>query len=107
MIEEHGKQLTESNELIKNDFNIDKDGIPLKERKKNFMKFFTKGVWSFSEFEDLDNKIHSNNLIYEFKTEGIGAKDFRNFQNPTELFKHLRDGNVNPKEGLKNQMNFE
>ena len=44
MIEEHGKQLTESNELIKNDFNIDKDGIPLKERKKNIMKFFTKGV---------------------------------------------------------------
>ena len=44
MIEEHGKQLTESNELIKNDFNIDKDGIPLKERKKNFMKFFTKDV---------------------------------------------------------------
>ena len=44
MIEEHGKQLTESNELIKNDFNIDKDGIPLKGRKKKFMKFFMKGV---------------------------------------------------------------
>ena len=27
-IEDHGKQLVASNELIKNDFNIDEDGIP-------------------------------------------------------------------------------
>ena len=28
-LEKHGKQLVQSNELIKKDFNIDKDGIPL------------------------------------------------------------------------------
>ena len=34
-IEDHGKQLVESNELIKNDFNIDRNSIPLDEQKKN------------------------------------------------------------------------
>ena len=28
-MEKHGKQLTESNNLVKNNFNINKDGIPL------------------------------------------------------------------------------
>ena len=34
-IEDHGKQLVESNELIKNDFNIDGNSIRLDEQKKN------------------------------------------------------------------------
>ena len=29
VLEEHGKQLAESNELVKKDFNIDRDSIPL------------------------------------------------------------------------------
>ena len=33
-IEDHGKQLAESNELIKKGFNIEKDSIPLEEQKK-------------------------------------------------------------------------
>ena len=33
--EEHGKQLVESNELIKNDFTINRDGISLRKQKRN------------------------------------------------------------------------
>ena len=43
-------------------------------------------------------------MIYEYKTEGIIPKDFIN--NPIDLFINLRDGNINPKEALKNQAIF-
>ena len=45
-------------------------------------------------------------MIYKYKTEGISPKDFRNYQNPIELFKDLKDDNINPKEVLKDQINF-
>ena len=45
-----------------------------------------------------------NNLIYNKKTEARSLKDFRNYQNPFGLFKNSRDGNVNPREVLKNQI---
>ena len=45
-------------------------------------------------------------MIYKYKNEGRSLEDFRKFQNPIELFKNLRDGNVNTNEVLKNQMNF-
>ena len=35
-VEDHGKQLVESNELIKEDFNIGRDNIPLEEQNKIF-----------------------------------------------------------------------
>ena len=38
--------------------------------------------------------------------QGRILKDFRNYQNPIELFKDLRDGNINPKEVLRDQINF-
>ena len=47
-----------------------------------------------------------DNFIYKYKTEGISPKDFRNYQNPIELFKDLRDGNINPKKVLKEQIYF-
>ena len=59
-----------------------------------------------SEFTNLEKKINSDNLIYKYKTKGISPKDFSNYQNPTELFKDLRDGNINSKEVLKDQTNF-
>ena len=46
-------------------------------------------------------------MIYKYKTKGISPKDFGNYQNPIELFKDLRDGNINPKEVLKDQINFD
>ena len=51
-------------------------------------------------------KINPDNLIYKYKTEGRSPKDFKNYQNLMDLFKSLRDGNVNPREVLKNQNNF-
>ena len=36
----------------------------------------------------------------------MSPKDFINYQNLIDLFKNLRDGNINPKEALKNQTNF-
>ena len=45
-------------------------------------------------------------MIYKYKTEGISPKDFRNYQNPIELFKDLKDDNINLKEVFKDQINF-
>ena len=46
-------------------------------------------------------------MIYKYKTEGISPKYFSNYQNPIELFKDLRDGNIKPKEILKDQIKKE
>ena len=45
-------------------------------------------------------------MIYKYKNEGISPKDFRSYQDPLKLFKGLRDGNINPKEVLKDQISF-
>ena len=44
-------------------------------------------------------------MIYKYKIKGRSPKDFRNYPNLVELFKDLRDGNINPKEVLKYQIN--
>ena len=51
-------------------------------------------------------KINSENLIYKYKTIGISPKYFSSYQNPIKLFKDLRDGNINPKEVLKDKIVF-
>ena len=73
----------------------------LKTQKEIFSKLLEERAF---EFNNLGDKINSNELIYDFKTEGRCPKYFRNYQNPIELFKNLRDGNLNSKEILKNQM---
>ena len=50
--------------------------------------------------------INPGNFIYKYKTEGRNSKKFRIYQNPIELFKNLKDDNINPKEVLKDQINF-
>ena len=95
--------MIESNELIKKDFNIDRDNIPLEEQKDIYNELAEKKIFWIYEFR---KKINSDNLIYKYKTKGISPKDFSNYQNPTELFKDLRDGNINSKEVLKDQTNF-
>ena len=52
----------------------------------------------------MKEKINPDNLIYKYKTEGRSGKDFSNYQNPIYLFINLRDGNENPREILKNQI---
>ena len=44
--------------------------------------------------------------MYTYKTEGRSPKYFSNYQNLIDLFIDLRYGNINPKEVLKNQINF-
>ena len=46
-IQDHGKQLVESNELIKKDFNIDRDIIPHEEQKKYLMNLLKKDLLNF------------------------------------------------------------
>ena len=45
-------------------------------------------------------------MIYNFKTEGRCPKEFRGYQSPIKFFENLRDGDVNLKEVLKNQVKF-
>ena len=59
-----------------------------------------------SEFKKIEKRVNSDNLIYKYKSKGKIQKDFRNYQNLIELFKNLRDDNINPKKVLKNQINF-
>ena len=44
--------------------------------------------------------------MYKYKNEGRSLKDFRNYLNLTDLFINLKDGNVKPREVLKNQIDF-
>ena len=54
----------------------------------------------------MKKRINPESLIYKYKTHCIGPKIFRNCQDPVKLFKDLTDGNVNPKEVLKERINF-
>ena len=45
-------------------------------------------------------------MIYKYKTEGRSLKDFSNYQSPIDLFINLTDSNVNPRELLKNEIEF-
>ena len=104
VIEEDGKHLVESSEVIRrNNFNIDRDDEPLEKQEEILRKLLEEKDF---EFNNLGDKINSNDLIYEFQTEERSLKDFKDYKNPIELLKNLRDGNVNPKEILKNQMRF-
>ena len=54
-----------------------------------------------SEFLNLQKKINPDNWIHMYKTEGRSPKGFRNCQHMLQLFKILRDVNVNPRKVLK------
>ena len=54
----------------------------------------------------LKEKFNPNSLVYEYKTEGRSPKDFSDYQNLIDLFIDLRNGNLNPRKVLKNQIAF-
>ena len=95
--------MVESNELIKKDFNIDRNSIPLGEQKKIFKELVEEKSCGFQKLKEKNNP---NNLIYKYKTEGRSLKDFGNHQDRIDLFINLTNGNVNPREVLKNQIDF-
>ena len=78
-----------------------RDGVPLEKEEEIFSKLLQEKAF---EFNNLNDKINSNELTYQFKTEGRSLKDSRDYQNPTELLKNLKDGNVNSKEVLKSEI---
>ena len=45
-------------------------------------------------------------MINKYKTERRRPNDFNNYQNSIDLFINFIDGNLNPREVLKNQINF-
>ena len=60
-LEDHGQQLVEYNELIKKDFNIDRDSMSYVEQKKVFNKVIRERS---SEFYNLEKRINCS-LIYK------------------------------------------
>ena len=58
---------------------------------KNKKKFNELDEERSYEFQNLKEKSNSNNLIYKYKTQGRGPKDFGNFQNPIDLFDFKSD----------------
>ena len=43
-------------------------------------------------------------MIHRYKIEGMSPEDFSNYENLIDLFIDLRDGNINPREVLKDQI---
>ena len=97
---ESRKQIIESKEVAKNDFNIDRSGVPHEKQKEIFNRLAKERAF---EFSDIKEKIDPNNLVYTFKTDKNESKDFGNYQRPLKLFEDLRDGNTNLREVLKSQ----
>ena len=89
--------------VAKNDFNIDRSGVPHEKQKEIFNRLVKERALEFSAIKD---KIDPNNLIDTFKTDGNKPKVFGNYQTPLKFFEDLRGGNINPKEVLKNQARF-
>ena len=83
--------MIESNEVAKNDFNIDRSGIKYGKQKEIFNGLVKERAL---EFSDIKGKIDPNILVYTFKTDGNEPKDFRNYKAPLKLFEDLRDGNI-------------
>ena len=64
--EDQRKQLIKANALITgNNFDIERDDVPIEKQKVIFNKLIEERDY---EFDNLENEINSNNLIYEFKT---------------------------------------
>ena len=56
------------------------------------------------ECDNLKDKTDPNEFVYNCKTEGNSPKGFREYRKPLELFENLRDGDVNSREVLNNQI---
>ena len=100
VIKESGNEIIESNEIGKNDFNIDRSGVLLDKQKEIFNDLVRERALEFSDIKD---KIDPNNPVYVYSTGKRNPKGFGNYQMPLKLFEDLRDGEIDPKEILKNQ----
>ena len=55
---------------------------------------------------DIKDRIDPNDLVYNFKGNENKSKDFGNYQLSLILFDDLKDGDINPKEVVKNHARF-
>ena len=76
--------MVKSNELIENDYNIDRDSIPHEEQKKLYNELIRERTF---EFFNLEKRINPDNLIHKYKAEEKSPKGFRNYQNLISLLK--------------------
>ena len=58
--------MVESNELVKKDFNIDRDSIPFDEQRKIFNELVKK---RYCEFKDVGKRINPDDLIFKKKDD--------------------------------------
>ena len=86
-----------SNEVIKNYFNIDRSGALHEKQKETFNKLLAKRA---SQFDNVTNLIDSNRLIYMFKNDQRSTT-LETIKIPQKLLENLKDGDVNPKKGVK------
>ena len=63
-IKDSGKQIIESKEGAKNDFDIDRSGVSHEKQKKIFNRLVKQRAL---EFSDIKNKIDLNDLVYILK----------------------------------------
>ena len=61
-------------------------------KKKYFMNLLQKGLLN----SKIQKRVNPDNLIYKYETEG------RVFKNSLGFFKNLTNGNINPREIIKN-----
>ena len=59
-IKESGKQIIESNEVAKNDFSIDRGGVPHEKQKEIFNRLVKNVAFKFSDIKD---RVDVNNLV--------------------------------------------
>ena len=90
---ESGKQIIESNEMAKNDFNFDRSCVSLENQEQVFNELVIEKVLEFSDIKD---KINPNNLVYVYVTGKNNPKYFENYQMPIKLFEDLSDGEIEP-----------
>ena len=86
-----------SNEVIKNYFNIDRSGALHEKQKEIFNKLLAKRA---SQFDNVTNLIDPNRLIYMFKNDQRSTT-LETIKIPQKLLENLKDGDVNPKKGVK------
>ena len=91
-IGDHGKQMVEYNTLVKENFNIDRDSIPLEEKKKLMNLLLKKGLLTFGSYK---KKLI---LIIWFICRKLKQEVQKILEIIKIWLKSLTDGNVRPRE---------
>ena len=89
-LKEHGKQLVESNALIKRNCYDTENKLPLKE-EEIYDRIVTENK---NEINNLNNKIEYDKLKYHYKSENRTPISFNSFDLPLGLMRKIKDGSI-------------